>query len=236
MTETRWSGRIISAAGIRHDPSRREGLTSIECPTTGAQLQMFLSAMQWLRSAIPNFQVLTAKLHGLFERVYAHAEKRTKRAVERVSFRSIGWNHKEKNAFELCKQAILHRTTLAHRDEAKRLCIYTNASNTHWAGIVTQVPYDQQSRPHAKQEHEPLAFHSGRFAKTQVGWSTLEKEAFAVMASIECSHWLSSSTDGYNLFTYHNNLIFIFDLLVVMPDIGQATTRKVLHWAIRLSF
>ena len=62
----------------------------------------------------------------------------------------------------------------------------------------------------------------------------MEKEAFAVLASIEKSHWLASCADRFDLYTDHNNLIFIFDPLAVMPDIGQAALRKVLRWALRL--
>lgn len=101
--------------------------------------------------------------------------------------------------------------------------------------MVTQIPRDQTTLPHAEQHQDPLDFHSGRFSRTQMGWSTLEKEAFAVVASIERSHWLASRSDGFNLFTDHNNLIFIFDPLSVMPDINEAATRKVLRWAVRLS-
>lgn len=97
------------------------------------------------------------------------------------------------------------------------------------------MPRDHRSRQHAEQDHDPLAFLSVRFSKTQLGWSTLEKEALAVMALIERSHWLVSCPDGFDLFTDHNNFTSIFDRIAVMPDIGQATTRKVLHWTVRLS-
>lgn len=55
------------------------------------------------------------------------------------------------------------------------------------------------------------------------------------MASNEHPHCLASSADASDLFTDLNNLIFIFDPLAVMTDTGQATTRKVLRWAVRLS-
>lgn len=54
------------------------------------------------------------------------------------------------------------------------------------------------------------------------------------MASIELSHWLASCANGFDLFTDHNNLIFIFNPLAIMSDIGQATTRKLLRWPVRL--
>lgn len=234
-TSVRWCGRIISADGIRHDPARLDTLLDMERPSWGGQLQQFLCAMQWLRSSIPQFQDLVAPLHDFLEKVYKHVGKRTKRAVARVSLDQIGWSVARTHAFEACKKAIADRVTLAHRDDTKRLCIYTDASDTHWSGIVTQVPLSDTSLSHLEQAHDPLAFHSGRFSETQLGWSTLEKEAYAVLASVERSHWLAACPAGFDLFTDHNNLIFIFDPMAVMPDIGQGALRKVLRWAVRMS-
>lgn len=62
----------------------------------------------------------------------------------------------------------------------------------------------------------------------------METEDFAVMTSIGCSNWLVSCSAGFDLYTYHNNLIFIFDPLAAMPDICQATTRMALNWAVHL--
>lgn len=55
------------------------------------------------------------------------------------------------------------------------------------------------------------------------------------MASIERTNWLAYCGDILDFFTDHNNLIFIFDPLTIMPDIGQATTRKVFLWSTRMS-
>lgn len=231
----RWCGRIISADGIRHDLKRLDGLLSMDCPITGGQLQQFLCAMQWLRSSIPEFQSLVSPLHEFVETVYQHAGKRTKRAVARVSLTDLGWTSAHTTAFSACKNTIAKRVTLAHRDKNKRLCIYTDASDSHWSGILTQVPFSDLSAPHRDQAHEPLAFHSGRFSDVQIGWSTLEKEEYAVLATLERSHWLAACPKGFDLFTDHNNLIFLFDPVAVKPDIGQAALRKVLRWAVRIS-
>lgn len=54
------------------------------------------------------------------------------------------------------------------------------------------------------------------------------KEAYAIMETLERSHWVASGLEGFYLYTDHNNLIFIFDPLALKPDIGQAAIRKVL--------
>lgn len=141
----RWCGRVISPAGIRHVPARLETLLEMDRPTSGGQLQQFLCAMQCLRSAIPQFQSLVRPLHELLESVYLNTRKRTKRAVARVSLDALGWTPELSSAFESCKRAFIDRVTLAPRNECKRMCIYTDASDMHWSGIVTQVPLSDLS-------------------------------------------------------------------------------------------
>lgn len=55
------------------------------------------------------------------------------------------------------------------------------------------------------------------------------------MATIERVHWLASCPKGFDLFTDHNNLIFISDPLSLVPDLSQASMRKVIRWAVRRS-
>lgn len=231
----RWCGRVITADGIRFDPRRIDGIQNMDSPTTGAQLQQFVCAMQWMRSAIPTFTTIIRPLSDFLEIVYDNAGKRTKLAVTRVQLRNIGWGKAEDDAFENCKQALEHQTTLAHRNDSCRLCVYTDACDLVWSGIVTQVPPSDISKTHDDQRHQPLAFLSGRFTGPQLGWSTLEKEAFAIMATVDRMHWVLATPDGFDLFTDHHNLIFLFDPLAVVPDMSQTSLRKVLRWAVRLS-
>ena len=124
---------------------------------------------------------------------------------------------------------------MAHRDENLRLCIYTDASDIALSGIFTKVTHVDLAKPNKEQRHQPLPFLSGRFNTTKLGWSTIEKEAYAVLASLERLHWLAATPEGFDLYTDHENLIFLFDSLSVVPDLSQTSLRKVLSWAVRLS-
>lgn len=121
----------------------------------------------------------------------------------------------------MCKQAIIRRTTLAHRDDTKRLCVFCDASDSNWSGSFTQVPHFQLSLPHFEQQQEPIEFHSGRFSPTQLSWSTLEKDAFSVLASFECSHLLAVCPSRFYLYSDHNNFLFIFDRLTWVRQLGK---------------
>lgn len=71
----RLCGRALSAEGIKFELSCIHGLLDMACPTTGAQLQRYLSALQWMRNAIPEYTKLIAPLHDSLERVYATVSK-----------------------------------------------------------------------------------------------------------------------------------------------------------------
>ena len=205
-------------------------------PQNGAHLQQLVCALQWVRTGIPNFTTTIRLLQDCLERVYAAASgKRTRQAADRILLSSIGWSLAETMSFDACRKSLASQVTLAHRDEKKRLSIYTDASDFAWSGIATQVPLADLTLPAAEQRHEPLAFLSGRFNLTQLGWSTIEKEAFAAIATIERLHWIAATSAGFDLHTDHNNLVFLFDPLAVVPDMSQTTARKVLRWAVKLS-
>lgn len=65
-------------------------------------------------------------------------------------------------------------------------------------------------------------------------WSTLEKEAFAILATVDRMHWLPATSNGFDRYTEHHKLVFLFDALAVVPDLSQTSLRKVLRWAVRL--
>lgn len=68
-----------------------------------------------------------------------------------------------------------------------------------------------------------------------MGWVTLEKEAFAVLATPARSHWPAAYPESFDLYTDHSNLMFLFDPAPIMPNIDQAAIRKLLHWVVQIS-
>lgn len=93
---------------------------------------------------------------------------------------------------------------------------------------------DDSSLPCHQQRHQPLGFLSGHFSDSSLRLSAIEKEAYAIMATIERMHWLPASSRGFDLYTDHN-LVFLFDPTSVVADLSQTTFRKFLRWDVRLS-
>lgn len=169
-TEARLCGRVTSAYGIRHDTSKLDDLCSMKCPTAVGQRQLFVWAMQWLRSALPGFQSLVQDLHEFFELVYTHVGRCTKRAIAHGDLFILGWQSLQAAAFEPCNNFIIHGTTLPQHDNSKRLFFFADAIYSHWWWIITQVPSEQLTILHKHQAHNHLAFHSNLFSHIQLGW------------------------------------------------------------------
>jgi hypothetical protein len=162
--QARWCGRLISKAGVKYDPRHLQGLIDMQVPTTGAELMQFVCALGWLRTSLPEFTTLTAPLTDLLHKVHnAAGGARTKKAVAKIILTDVGWSTDSVSCFDRCKDALINATSLAHRDECLRLCVYTDASERHWSSVITQVPYTDLGLPHDDESHEPLAFLSGSF-------------------------------------------------------------------------
>lgn len=71
---------------------------------------------------------------------------------------------------------------------------------------MTQVPTDDISLEISEERHEPLAILPRKCNHSKHGWSTLEKEAYAVLVLLDCMHWLVATPSGYDLYIDHNKL------------------------------
>ena len=235
LSEVKWCGKVIDGKGVRLDPSRLEALLNMPPPSTGDALHQFLCAANWMRSCIPQFTTVTAPLAQLLEKVYKHAGKRTKRAVAKVLLESVACSDVHLRAFDSTKSALANAVRLSHPHPDQILCLFTDASEQHWSGILTQIPPEDLSSPFADQHHSPLAFLSGSFSGSSTHWSTPEKEASGIINSVERLDYLLLRPQGFYVFTDHNNLVFIYNSEQALYALNSNSLNKVRRWGMLLS-
>lgn len=102
--------------------------------------------------------------------------------MSQVSLSFLAYDKNEDGAFHKCKIALKIQNTLAHKKDTFQVNVNTDASDQLWSKIVTQTPVDNMLLPHIDQHHEPLAFLLGHLSGSQLACSTIEKEAYAIMA------------------------------------------------------
>lgn len=230
-----WCGRVISEEGIRLDPARLVALVNMPRPKSGDQLQQFLCASNWMRSAIPSYTAKVEPLHKVLEEVFQKVNKRTSQAARKVLISDTTWSSVHDNAFQTVKQCLKDSVTLAHADSSKLLCLFTDASDTHWGAVLTQIPPKDIDLPFEDQRHEPLSFLSGSFKGSSSRWSTPEKEAFSIVESVSRLDYLVQRPEGFLLFTDHKNLTFIFNPVSLKTPIPKHVANKIERWALILS-
>ncbi len=89
------------------------------------------------------------------------------------------------------------------------LCVFTDASDKFWAAVVTQCDLKELKNRHSEQRHEPLAFLTSPFNKTQCGWPTFGKEAFSILNVFQNMDYLHLAEENTKVFTDRRNLLFV---------------------------
>ena len=231
--EVQFCGRIISRQGVQYHPRHFHALTSMKTPTMAGELQQFVCATNWMRNSIPNYSQRIALLHHLLEDTYSHVGKRTKHALRNI-YITNSWGAIHDAAFADIKQQLAASVKLAHPKSDHHLCLFTDASDTHWAAILTQLPTHDRRKDIEEQNHEPLCFLSGAFSGSAANWSVPEKEGYAIVEAMCRLDYLVMGRE-VNIFTDHANLVYLYDPYGRNPGISRHTASKLMRWALKLS-
>ena len=185
--------------------------------------------------SIPNFASRVAPLSDILEEAYTRAGRRTKRSIKCIKLATLSWGPAHVESFNSLKDTLANSATLAYPDSSKTICIYSDASDRFWSAVVTQTTPSQLARPRSEQQHQPLAFLGAAFKGAELGWSTFEKEAFAIFKTFEKLDYMLLGHGDVRVFTDHRNLLFVFAPLSLEPSLGRHIVSKVQRWALYLS-
>ncbi|KAF1319814.1 hypothetical protein FI667_g12881, partial [Globisporangium splendens] len=93
--QVRWRGMLIDGEGVEHDPERLSTLRVMPLPPTGAALQHFLCALNWLRDSVVDCARTVAPLTTELEHVMAERGRR----MSQLSGAKVDWSKDEVVAF-----------------------------------------------------------------------------------------------------------------------------------------
>jgi RNase H-like domain found in reverse transcriptase len=125
--------------------------------------------------------------------------------------------------------------TTAHADPKQRICVFTDASDEFYSGIITQVPEHHLDLPVHDQQHQSLAFTSGRFRGSQERWTIPEMEAFAVIETVTKHRYPLLDSEHFFILSVHFNLKYMYAPLSLYPSLAWHTVSKIQHWALKLA-
>jgi hypothetical protein len=83
-TTVRYCGRFITKDGVHFDPKNMKALQAMQEPQNGADLAQYVAAVNWMRSAIPNYSNRATPLQAAIAKVLKGKSPRAKKAAAAV--------------------------------------------------------------------------------------------------------------------------------------------------------
>eukprot|EP00253_Pinus_taeda_P003000 PITA_03000 len=114
-------GHIISKSGIKVDPNTVKSITHIPFPVNKKAMESFLGKINFLHKLISDYAQIVNLIHEI---------------VNKDTF--LKWDKREKEVFTCIKQVIVEAPTLYSLDFDKEFFLYTFASNTSLAIVLTE--------------------------------------------------------------------------------------------------
>ena len=152
-------GHIISSDGIQVDPNKTAALSDFPAPTNTKHLKQF-GLSNYYRKFVENYASIAEPLYKLL----------------RKNKKGYVWNEQCQYSFDLLKQKLANPPVLTYPDFTVPFIVSTDASSTTIGGIFSQI-YDGSEKV--------IAYWSRQLQKAGCSYSTIEREALAVVSAIK---------------------------------------------------
>jgi hypothetical protein len=234
-TRVVWCGQEVSASGIRVAPSRLQALDEMGDPETIGDLMGFFHSAQYCSSNIPRFAERTKGVKDFMNERLKATRRGSKREGDKIPITKADWVTL-RPAFEEAKQALRDAIELAHYDETKHICVWTDASKDAWAGVVTATDEETLNLPIKEQigKHSIIGVTSGLFTGSELNWGIPCKEGAAIIKTLPRFKHFLMSDHPITLFTDHLNLRWIFDPCAMQPSLNIMYRSRLARWAMAL--
>jgi hypothetical protein len=88
-TTVRYFRRLIIKDGVRFDPNKMEAMQTIHDQQNGADLMQYVAAVNWMRSAIPNYSKRVAPLQAELVKLFEGKSRKTKKTAAAMSLQHL---------------------------------------------------------------------------------------------------------------------------------------------------
>jgi hypothetical protein len=229
--EAQWCGRIINAEGVKYHPRNYEAITKMDYPRTAGELNQLLTGMGWMQKCLPRFNEIKAPLKELMETVYEKCTggNRKKKLYDKVDIRHM-WTLKHKQSWDECKILLQNEMQNTHIIPGAKLCLMSDASDRFWNVLLTQVENWQEGKDVTEQDHRPVCTMSGEFTKSELNWSTIEKESYPIVQALMEWRYHLQNPNGFKVYCDHSNIVALFKPESIKPALGRASTEKIYRW------
>ncbi|KAL0224740.1 hypothetical protein RCL1_002652 [Eukaryota sp. TZLM3-RCL] len=167
-TQSKIVGSIYKNGTRSIDPDRVDAIVKLPAPPNQTALRSFLGSVNFIREFIPKVSELTTPLTALLKNKTDYC-----------------WTQQCEDHFQRLKQEIILATSLSLPGDQDNIVVTTDASNNAVAGAVwiEEEPL-QPSLPLHKRTLKPVAFFSKTLSKSQLSWSTIQKELYSIVMTL----------------------------------------------------
>ncbi|GFV71193.1 retrovirus-related Pol polyprotein from transposon 297 [Trichonephila clavipes] len=183
--KVKYLGHVIGSGRHSPDKERIKAIQNLQAPTTKKQQRSAFGLCNFYRQYIPDIAKISLPLTEL-----------TKKKVPN----EISWSKEAENAFKELKTALCGITELQVPDIEKPYYLHTDASQTAVGCCLGQL--DGEDNIHS------IAFGSQKLNPSQQKWSTIEREAYAIIWALKRFETLLCGAKIF-LLTDHNPLVFL---------------------------
>lgn len=194
-------GYVVGAQGVSAQSSKTEAIKALNPPTDVKGLRRFLGMTGYYRDLIPDYARHAVPLYELTR--------------DKVPWR---WEKAEQDAFDRLKDALCTERVIAHPRVNDPYILYTDACDYALGGILCQRDENGIERP--------IQYVSAKFSPGQRKWSTIEKEAYAVIYCLKKLRAYLLGSD-FVVFTDHKPLMSLFT--------KEMVNTRIQRWAVLIA-
>lgn len=198
-------GFDIDKFGLSENKDRIKNVLNAPRPTNVSELRSFIGMINHHSKFIPKYAEIMNPLYKLLQK-----------GTEFI------WSDKCQSAFQVLKTEICSDRILTHLNPDLPIVLATDACNTAVAGVLSHIQDGV---------NKPIAYISRALSKTERNYSTIDKEALAIIFSvIKLRQYLLGNK--FTLLTDHKPLITLFGEHKGLPIMAAARMQR---WAFILS-
>ena len=198
LQEIEWVGHVFNKDGIHFHKDKLQKVYDFKRPKNSKEMLAFLGLCNWFRDGVRDYSSKERVLRDMIKSA--------------SSSQSLSWNETQNRLFLEFKQIIIDAPELFYVDEHAEIIVETDACDYGYGGCAYQVINDKRRY---------IQFISKTFDKVQLGWSTPEKECYAIWYVLTTLRYMLEGIH-FRLRTDHANLTYIND--------RSTTSQKVLRW------
>ena len=124
-----------------------QSLLDIGVPTTASELAQAIYMCNWLSPALYNLAAIIYPFRLMLDSIHKARGTKKNRGLVGTSLATFGWSAEHTAAWKTLLNSIVSRVKCTTYDPGKELCLFTDASNTHFAAVITQCTSESLSPP-----------------------------------------------------------------------------------------